>query len=354
MPKVASWAFYLGDLLLLSFAGLMVYMSRWPMSAWVVVASGVAVLAGAWLAVTPAMLEYRALLKGLEIDALVSTVSQIKKLELLSTQIAHATSQWQAAHDLAEKNVRTANDITNRMAAEAKAFAEFLQKANDAEKGHLRLEVDKLRRAEVDWLKITTAILDHVYALHQAGLRSGQAGLIEQLARFQEACRDAARRVGLVPFLAAVDGPFDPDRHQLLNGQTAPPCDARVIQTVATGYTFQGQLIRPALVELRASSPSSDSLETENQPPVASEQSVETESPIPNADPPAPEPTYASPLSGPAAPSSDSAAVLPVDPVPSPADPPAESAEPLESAASPDPGASAVSPALRRQSQLPL
>jgi len=31
---------------------------------------------------------------------------------------------------------------------EAKAFADFMQKANDVEKSHLRLEVEKLRRSE--------------------------------------------------------------------------------------------------------------------------------------------------------------------------------------------------------------
>ena len=47
---------------------------------------------------------------------------------------------------------------------------EFLAKANDSEKGFLRLEVDKLKRAEGEWLQTLVRILDHVNALHQGAL----------------------------------------------------------------------------------------------------------------------------------------------------------------------------------------
>jgi hypothetical protein len=69
------------------------------------------------------------------------------------------------------------NEIAERMTAEAKGFAEFMQKANDSEKAHLRLEVDKLRRAEAEWLQIMTHVFDHVYALYAAAAKSGQPNL---------------------------------------------------------------------------------------------------------------------------------------------------------------------------------
>jgi molecular chaperone GrpE (heat shock protein) len=68
---------------------------------------------------------------------------------------------------------------------------------------------------------------------------------------FQNACRDAARRVGLTPFMATDAEPFDAQRHQLVEEGAQPPPDAVVGETVATGYTFQGRLVRPALVRLR-------------------------------------------------------------------------------------------------------
>jgi len=114
-----------------------------------------------------------------------------------------------------------------------------------------RLEVDKLRRVEKDWLQVLVRMLDHVYALHQGALRSGQPNLIGQLGAFQHACRDAARRVGLAPFTADESEPFDEQRHQLTDGDHKAAAHALVAETLATGYTFQGQLIRPALVRLR-------------------------------------------------------------------------------------------------------
>jgi molecular chaperone GrpE (heat shock protein) len=145
------------------------------------------------------------------------------------------------------------------MAAEARDFAEFMQKINDTEKATLRLEAEKLHRAEAEWLQIVVRILDHVFALNAGAARSGQKHLIEQLSHFQNACRDSARRVGLVPFVADLAEPFDPQRHQWTDGD-APPAGALVAETMATGYTFQGKLVRPALVRLQGgeSSPPPD------------------------------------------------------------------------------------------------
>jgi hypothetical protein len=57
-------------------------------------------------------------------------------------------------------------------------------------KNHLRLEIEKLRRGEGEWLQVMVRVLDHVQALHLAGQRSGQRNLIEQLTHFQNSCRD--------------------------------------------------------------------------------------------------------------------------------------------------------------------
>jgi molecular chaperone GrpE (heat shock protein) len=95
-------------------------------------------------------------------------------------------------------------------------------------------------------------MLDHVHALHQAGVRSGQPSLREQLSHFQNACREIARRVGLVPFEANGDDPFDEKVHQLIEPDGQPLEQARVAETVAAGYTFQGQLLRRSLVRVKA------------------------------------------------------------------------------------------------------
>ena len=139
----------------------------------------------------------------------------------------------------------------NRFESNRVPHLEFLTKANDSEKAHLRLEADKLRRGERDSMQILVHLLDQVYALHQGGARSGQQGLIDQLTLFQNTCRDIVRRVGLTPFAAAADEAFDPEVHQLADPEDKLTADSRIAHTVATGYSFQGKLIRPALVALQ-------------------------------------------------------------------------------------------------------
>src|ERR1043166_1171344 len=249
-PKLSKWPFYLGDFLLLVLATLILYKNPEPFRAWPLLALVACVGAGGWVCVPPFLAEYRAALKLLESNGLVRAVEQIKNLGGVADRIAVAPSQWQILQEQSTKTAAGAREVADRMTAEAQAFADFMQKANDTEKAHLRLEVDKLRRGESEWLQSTVRILDHVYALHQAGVRSGQPALIEQFGQFQSACRDAARRLGLIPFEAKPDEPFNEKTHHLVDDQTAPPPHARVAETIATGYTFQGQMLRCALVSV--------------------------------------------------------------------------------------------------------
>jgi hypothetical protein len=75
------------------------------------------------------------------------------------------------------------------------------------------------------------------------------------MAQFQNACRDAAHRVGLVPFTATPDELFDAKRHQVVNMESEPPAGAVVAETIGAGFTYQGKLLRPVLVRLREASP---------------------------------------------------------------------------------------------------
>jgi len=173
----------------------------------------------------------------------------------------------------AEKTSAGAKEIADKMAAEVREFSGFMQKMNDSEKAALRLEAEKFRRGEAEWLQVLVRILDHIFALHTAAAHSGQPRLVEQLTQFQNVCRDAARRIGLTPFAAAPDEPFNAERHQAMDIESKPPADAVVAETVGLGYTFQGRLLRPVLVRLR-----------EANPPAA----PAAEKPVP-ADPPAQE-----------------------------------------------------------------
>jgi molecular chaperone GrpE (heat shock protein) len=249
--RLSRLPFLLSAVLLVGLAGLIFVQSGRPMGAAELFACTLCVAAGAGCAVLPFVLEYRVLTRLRVADQVADAASEIRKLEQFAAQISHATALWQTVQGAADKTANQAKEIAACVAAEMKEFSEFLQSANEGEKSALRLEVEKLRRAETEWLQVLVRMLDHVYALHQAALRSGQPALIEQLGIFQNACRDTARRVGLTPFVAAPAERFDAQRHQVIEGHSKPEAGAVVDETVGTGYTFQGKLLRPALVRLR-------------------------------------------------------------------------------------------------------
>jgi len=247
--KMPKWPFFLGDAFLLGLAYFIGWQGKPPLSHWEISAIGICVALGAMLAILPFLLEYRALLKLIETSALGTAAEKIQNLESLAAQISGATNHWQSAQDQADKTAALAREISERMAGEVRDFTVFMQKINEGEKATLRLEVEKLRRAEYDWLNVLVHMLDHVYALRHAAERAGQTNLLGQLDHFQNACRDAARRVGLVPFGAALRETFDAQRHQWADGDS-PPAGSVVIEMVATGYTFQGKPLRPVLVRV--------------------------------------------------------------------------------------------------------
>lgn len=249
--RVPKWPFFLSDAILLATAWFLVWQGTLPLGRWEIVGGLLCVILGATVAVLPFVLEYQAITRLAEAELLRNGLQQIKHAETIAKRIAEATDNWQAVHEQSGRTVTAAGEISQRMAAEVRDFTAFLEKANDAEKATLRLEVEKLRRGEAEWLQALVRMLDHVYALHGAGLRSGQPRLIEQLTQFQNACRDAARRLGLVPFVAAPGEAFDAQRHQPADDKLPPP-EAKVQETVATGFTFQGRLVRPAGVVLAA------------------------------------------------------------------------------------------------------
>jgi molecular chaperone GrpE (heat shock protein) len=247
--KVPKWPFLLGDALLMVFGYFFVLHSPLPIRHWEIAAGCVAV--GAILGVIPFILDYRAMGRALEVNALGAVAEKIQNLEKLAAQISSATKEWTNAQVQAEKTSTVAKEIADRMAEEIRQFSEFMEKMNDSGKATLRLEVEKLRRGELEWLQVLVNILDHVFALHTAAVRSGDVKFAAPITTFQNACRDTARRLGLTPFAAEPKEPFDAERHQVAGTKETPPAGAVVAETVGSGYTFQGRLLRPALVRLR-------------------------------------------------------------------------------------------------------
>jgi molecular chaperone GrpE (heat shock protein) len=255
--KIAKWPFLLFAAALLIVAAILACRPAHAITQTEIILATASVALGALLGCLPFILEYRATKKLIEVNAVSTVAEQLQDLKKYSAQIAAATDQWALVQDAtkgsAEKTAAGAHEIAERMAAEIREFNEFQAKLNDSEKAALRLEVEKLRRTEGEWMQVVVRILDHIFALHNAAARSGQPELAEQIAHFQNACRDAARRVGLTPFVAEPDEKFDAQKHRA-HGVENPPAEAVAAETLAPGLTFQGRLIRPALVRLHEAS----------------------------------------------------------------------------------------------------
>jgi molecular chaperone GrpE (heat shock protein) len=251
---ISKWPFLLANAVLIIVAAVVIHQAAHPISRSEFFISIGCVALGALLGCLPFFLDYRATGKLIEVNAVGTVAEQLQDLKKYSAQIAAATDQWARVQETTKGNtdqtVAAAKEIAGRMAEEIREFNEFQIKLNDTEKGALRLEVEKLRRAEGEWLQVVARILDHIFALHNAAARSGQPDLAEQIANFQHACRDAARRVGLGAFGVEVSEHFDAQKHRA-HGVENPPAGALVAETLAPGLTFQGRLIRPALVRLR-------------------------------------------------------------------------------------------------------
>src|SRR6266478_1562589 len=102
-PKLSKWPFFFGDFLLLGVAGFISVQSKFQVEFWQMVLMFGCVACGAALGILPFIVEYRALAKLAEAEALRTVVGEIQNLEKIGAQIAQATSQWQNIQAEAEK-----------------------------------------------------------------------------------------------------------------------------------------------------------------------------------------------------------------------------------------------------------
>ncbi|HEV2453054.1 MAG TPA: nucleotide exchange factor GrpE [Verrucomicrobiae bacterium] len=267
VPKLPFWA---ANLIVICGGYIFARQAPHSLGHWEVFVACVAF--GAALCIIPYILDYRAMGKVLEINALGAVAEKIQNLDQFCAQISAATGRWAAVQEFvgenAEKTATAARQIADKMGAEVREFSEFMKKMNDNEKSALRLEVDKLHRSESEWLQMLVRILDHIFALHSAAVRSNQPKVVEQIAQLHNACQGAVRRLGLNGFTAQPNEPFDPTRHQLLDTKQKPAEGAVVSETLAAGYTFQGKLLRPALVRMREATPPQAETSPVENPPV--------------------------------------------------------------------------------------
>ncbi len=257
VPRAAKWPFVLGDLCLLAAAGGVAWLAhsgRIPWSLSVAAVTTAAVGAGAWVLVTPFLRDQEAELRLREQDNLADTLQQIQQLERAASSIAAGASNLQSGQQSLQRANESAAALVQQLAAERKSFAETLQRNQDQERQTLRLELEKLRRGEEETLRVVCHLLDHNFAVYQAGQRSPHPGVAQQLAQYRAACLDAVRRLGIVAHEATPGDAFHPDFHQTVDGKN-PPADSRVAGTLACGYTVRGLGVRPIIVAIEGQAP---------------------------------------------------------------------------------------------------
>ena len=79
--KVPKWPFLLGEVLLLVFAYFIVWQSPHPIGKWEIIACFSAAAFGALIGIVPFILDYRAMGKVIEVNALGTVSEKIQNLE---------------------------------------------------------------------------------------------------------------------------------------------------------------------------------------------------------------------------------------------------------------------------------
>lgn len=253
MKPLPLWPFIVVDVLFVGLAAALLKFGHHPLSAQ---ESALMVLCGAlgsWSFITPFLRRTAGEQALSQAQLLADAAAQIQNVNQLAAQISAATHHWQELQVNTAKASADAKEVADNMAAEAKNFADFLQRAGEGEKAHLRLEVEKLRRAEGERVQIIAQLLDRVYALLQGARRSGQPALMEQISHFHRDCLGVVQRTGLVPIEIPAGETYDPDSHQLPENAEAEE-NSIVAGTLACGYSYQGKLLRKPLVALEAKS----------------------------------------------------------------------------------------------------
>lgn len=226
---------------------------KWPPSPWVILSIVTSFSVGAVIAILPFLKDHAAAIKLWEQVNLAEAAQQLDQLVTVANRVVATTREWETVQSNAQKTQKAASELVDRITSESKAFSEFLQRSELQEKQSLRFELEKARRHDAEMLQVMVHLLDHTYALRLAGERSGQPHLALQLSQFRSACLDTARRVGLVAYEAVPGTPFDPQSHQTVDN-IEPAEGSVVLETVASGYTFQGQPVRRILVAVQSGS----------------------------------------------------------------------------------------------------
>ncbi|MBC8326687.1 MAG: nucleotide exchange factor GrpE [Verrucomicrobia subdivision 3 bacterium] len=247
---VPKWPFLLADIIFIGLAYWISTLIDGPAQQWHISSILVCAGLGAAFAVAPFYFEYRAEAKAVEIAQLTTVAKEVNNMETVAAQISEATASWNAVQESSGQTAQLAEEIAAGIAATVKEHHEFMAKAGNDEHATLKLEVEKLRRAEQDWASTLVGQLDLIFRLERSAAASGKEPFMQTMATFQGQCRELAKRVGLVAFEADADAAFDAEHHAVLDNEPKPTDGDKVTETRLPGIRLQGRLIRKPLVSV--------------------------------------------------------------------------------------------------------
>jgi molecular chaperone GrpE len=139
----------------------------------------------------------------------------------------------------------------------------YLRAAAEAENVRKRAERDAAALGARRVREFSASLLEVADNLERAlahappgdALRPGVEATLQQL-------QSALRQQGVEPIAAAPGAPFDPQLHEAIGGHVADVAHETVAEVAQAGYTFEGQLLRPARVVVAL--PRSDERPTTN------------------------------------------------------------------------------------------
>ena len=245
--SVPKWPFLLADIIFITLGFWISTLIQGEPQSWQIISILVCAVLGAVFAVAPFYFEYNAESKAVEIAQLTTVAKEINKMETVAAQIAEASENWEAVQASSKQTAMLAEEIAAGIAETVKTHDEFMATAHNKEFNTVKLEVEKLRRAETDWANTLVSLLDLVYRLEKSAVASGKEQFIQTMGQFQDQCREVSRRVGLVAFEAELGSAFNPEEHVLPDGESAA-ADAAVSETRLPGFRLQGKLVRKPLV----------------------------------------------------------------------------------------------------------
>lgn len=240
--------YIIADLVFLATAiAVLVFGSR-PMTITELLVVAFCVTAGAWCMIYPFKRRSDIELQVAQNQAINQSVAELNNLDSLVARIETASGNWAGIQEKAEQSLHSSQEMTSAMIKESESFKGFLQTAASEELQHLRLLLDKMKRAEKDWVDKVVAMLDHSTALKWAAQRSNNLNLIQQITNFQSKQVEIARQVGLILLEPKNGDSFDEELHQPASNDESIGNGDIITAPKSAGFKFRGVVFRKALV----------------------------------------------------------------------------------------------------------